>query len=797
MDAGWRATGEPVLDYILTRVDADRRTALTAELDTLFRGAAAEFDYVEVLNASRTSYTPYGEFRSAEEFLRRLRERLGPPAAATGRIEPADAAGPPAEATWLRGLLRALGPGWAAEPAELDPVRYLGQELRDLVDLERVPMPSLVAELDTLLADGRTEAELAGYLAAAGVRRGVVSAAGAFLRALRHEAHEIASAYVPAADDPERVAARTLDDLREGEFARAMTGLVRCRGVPAIRAGVPETFAGAVGELLDGVLPPMVTAYLDETAYAAQHVVDRAGLRRACWMRSALEVLRADHGDRDAAAFADPAQLGAVDGVLRDRIRRHPSYAAGVSVELPAAHWWWAGGPVAGPAVGIGWHAAAGVWQATVTTTESGSRAARRLVDRAVRAATGGLGALLELRDVRADVDVLDEGGSAVWSGRGVAVPLTGDRLVVPKEIVGAPSGERLVSAVTAHGVLTGSGIPARWVVELVRDGKTGAPTGSAVATFVVDGEPRASRVTALETALRDWEDGLGAPIGDWRSATRPTSIGRYGWGRETFAYDPPRAHPLLNGVSAHLWDGELGPALVGLARGYAVDVVADVDRRPWEEDWVAAFSYLGGERWDAYLAGLVAATRQLSEQRWYELCLARSGVQFVAEGPAGERLAGVVDAGRIAALDDAMRTFGHRFGPVPLDEVPGRLHRVHRWWRYPSGTPSGSRAPAPGELAAEVAKEAARPERQRPTRAGTASLTRIASTLDRVLAGELPGCDGTAATEFCNDAAGSWLATADLTKHVLGFFRPIAHHARLWRTPDASGPPPASPAPE
>lgn len=792
----WRGSGKPVLDYLLDGLGADDRTALAGELDTLFRGAAAEYDYVAVLTASGARYTPYGEFRSAEEFLRRLRERLGPPAPAAVRDEPATvAARPDAAAGLLPGLLRALGPGWAADPGEVDPVRYLGQELRDLVDLERMPVASLVAELDVLLGPGPTEADLGAQLAAAGVRPGVVPAAGAFLRALRDEAHEIASGYVPVADDPALVAARTLDDLSDGEFARAMTGLVRCRGVPAIRAGVPDGFDDAVGELLDGVLPPMVAAYLDETAYAAQDVVDDAGLRRACWMRSAVEVIRSDHGGRDAAAFVDPAQVGAVDAVLRDRIRRHPSYAAAVSVELPATHWWWAGGPVGGPAVGIGWHAGAGVWQATVTANETGIRAGRGLVDRAVRAAADGLGRRMEVREARAAVDVLDQSGAVVWSGAAVPVTLAGDRLVVPKEIAGAPAGRRLVSAVTATGVLTGGETPVRWAVELVRDGKTGAPSGSAVATLVLDRELPASRVSALEAALRGWEDGLGVPIGDWRSVTRPTSIGRYGWGRETFAYDPPRAQPLLNGVSAHLWDGELGPALVGLTRGYAVDVVADVDRRPWEEDWVAALAYLGAERWRGYLDGLVAATRQLTEQRWYELCLARSGVQFVAEELADDRLGGVVDAPRIAALDDAMRTFGHRFGPVSLDEVPGRLHRVHRWWRYPSGTPSGSRAPAPGELAAEVAKEASRPERQRPTRAKTSSLTRIASALDRVLSGEVPGCDGASAAQFCNDVAGSWLGTADLTKHVLGFFRPIAHHARLWRTPDGSPTPSAPPA--
>lgn len=792
----WRAEGRPVLDQLLAGLGQDDRDRLADDLDALFRVARTEFDHVEVLNASRTHYTPYGEFRSAEEFLRRLRERLGPPA--TGDRD-RQAPGAPARDghARLRGLLRALGPGWAAELGEVDPVRYLGQELRDLVDLERLPVPALVAELDALLAGGRSEAELAGYLSAAGVRQGVVPDAGAFLRALRDEAHEVATAYVPVAADPEWVAMHTVDDLRDGEFARAMTGLVRCHGVPAIRGGLPDGFADEVGELLDHVLPPMVAAYLDETVHAAQHTVDEPGLRRACWMRSAVEVLRTEYGGRDAAAFVDPVQLGAVDGVLRDRIRRHPSYAAGVPVDLPAAHWWWAGRPVAGPAVATGWHAGAGVWQASVTTAESGARAARRLVDRVVRAASDGLGGLFEVRDARAEIDVLGHRGGVAWTGPAVAVSLNGDRLVVPKVIPGAPPGERLVTSVTAHGVLSG-GVPARWAVELVRDGETGAPTGSAVATLVLDAEPPASRAAAFESALRGWEDGLGVPLGEWRSTTRPTSIGRYGWGRETFAYDPPRAHPLLNGVSAHLWDGELGPALIGLARGYAVDVVGDVDRRPWEEDWVAALAYLGAQRWDRYLADLVAATRQLTVQRWYELCLARSGVQFVAEELADARIADIVDAARIAALDDAMRTYGHRFGPVPLDDVPGRLHRVHRWWRYPSGTPDGSRAPGLGELAAELAKEAGRTERQRPTGAATSSITAIATAVDQVLSGELPGCDGASAARFCDDVAGSWAGSADLTKHVLGFFRPIAHHARLWRTPAAAtaAPAPAAPAP-
>ncbi|MBO0830262.1 MAG: hypothetical protein J2P24_21010, partial [Streptosporangiales bacterium] len=515
-----------------------------------------------------------------------------------------------------------------------------------------------------------------------------------------------------------------------------------------------------------------------------------------CWMRSALELVRPDHAGRDAAAFVDPAQLGAVDGVLRDRMRRHPDYAAGVAVELPATHWWWAGGPVAGPAVAFGWQAGAGVWQATVTTAESGARPARRLVDRMVRATADGLGGLLEVRDVRAEIDVLDQAGVAVWYDRAVPVAIAGDRLVVPKEITGAPPGERLLTAVTARSVLA-DGATARWTVELVRDGKTGAPSGSAVATFVLDAEPPASRAAAFEAALRVWEDGLGVPLGDWRSATRPTSIGRYGWGRETFAYDPPRAHPLLNGVSAHLWDGELGPALVGLTRGYAVDVVADVDRGPWEEDWIAALGYLGGEQWDGYLAGLVAATRQLTDQRWYELCLARSGIQFVAEELADPRLDGVVDPARIAALDVAMRTFGHRFGPVPLDDVPGRLHRVHRWWRYPSGTNSGARASTPSELAAELRREVAWPEHERSTGAPTVSLAGIASALDRVLSGEQPGCDGAVAAEICDDVANSWVGTADLTKHVLGFFRPIAYHARLWRTPDPTVPATPAPSPD
>ncbi|MBO0828223.1 MAG: hypothetical protein J2P24_10635, partial [Streptosporangiales bacterium] len=313
----WRDEGRPVLDHLLADLGPDDHVALAADLDALFGVARAELDYIQVLNAAGAHYTPYGDFRSTEEFLRRLRERLDsvPTPGAGERVDPAPPAASATPATpappvqvedaWLRGLLRALGPGWAAEPADVDPVGYLGQELRDLVDLERVPVPSLVAEIDALLAGPRTEADLAGYLSAAGVRPGVVPAAGAFLRALRDEAHEVAYTYVPVADDPEWVAEGTLDDLRDGEFARAMTGLVRCYGVPAIRGGVPDGFADEVGELLDGVLPPMVTAYLDETAYAAQHAADGAGLRRACWMRSALELVRADHAGRDAAAFVD------------------------------------------------------------------------------------------------------------------------------------------------------------------------------------------------------------------------------------------------------------------------------------------------------------------------------------------------------------------------------------------------------------------------------------------------------------------------------------------------------------
>src|SRR5690606_28981375 len=194
----------------------------------------------------------------------------------------------------------------------------------------------------------------------------------------------------------------------------------------------------------------------------------------------------------------------------------------------------------------------------------------------------------------------------------------------------------------------------------------------------------------------------LGAPVTDWVSAANPATVGRFGWGRETFAHDLPRPHPLLTGISRHLWDGDLLSALAGLTRVYAGQVFADVDRRPWETDWVAALQYLGPDGWDEFVVRLVHWSRSVTDDDWYLLCAARSGIQLLAD-ELGPRLPGYVRAGRVRTLDVAMRTFGHQFGPVPLTCVPARLHRVHKWWRYPAGTRGADLAVSLPELAVEL----------------------------------------------------------------------------------------------
>lgn len=791
MTGSWRAANEDAVGFLVAgarvRAGGDRAhvETLVGELDDLLAASTSEFQYIQVVIESGAHFSPYGEFPSAEAFVRTLRDRLAaPPAAGTPSPPKARAPVPEPEAVdfpLLRRLLRSLWSGWRDHSDDVDVVDHLGLETRDLVELEGIEPASLLAEIDRLLSSGWSRSEHDQFLSDAGAYYSRAGTVEQFWRDLREQVADLGSGLPRPTVDPVAVTTETLDALSHGAFGRAMTGLVRRYATPALRTGEFAGFRAGFADRLDQVLPQWVERYIDRACHVAQCVVDDATWTRARWMRSAIELLVTEFAGSDAAAFVDPHQVEVIDGLLTSPVTRFARAAGSAEPELPDSHWWWVQeSPGAVGHVGLPthlrWYRGWGTWQARVDLREDDGSA--DLSARMVRAGLVGLAGAFAPRDATVAVQVRGDDGGTRWAGRSLSARVLGDRLVVDDaRLAAAPDGERVITSATIRGTV--GGVDACWSVDLV------GPVGEASwgwAVLVVDRAPASDGDGMLAEALRGWEYELGAPLVDWCSAATPTLIGRYGWEGETFAHDPPRPHPLLTGISRHLWDGDLQLGLTGVARVYADELFDHIDGRPWEDDWVAALRYVGADGWAEFVGRLVHWTRELSAREWYVLCATRSGIQFVDEELGDERLAGLVDAQRVRTLDVAMRAFGHLFGPIPLPAVPGRLHRIHRWWRYPAGTPNGSEPADLRQLVVGLRSELDRSDR--PTGAETSTLTSILRGCERVLDGTLVGFGARDAETVCGLVVEGWSADAELSHQVLGYFRPITYHESRWALP-------------
>lgn len=820
MTGDWRAVDASVVAFLSAKAVSGElpggAEGVVTELDELLGAATSEFHYVQVVIESGANFSPYGEFHTAGEFLRALRSRLadprgargaaaegaaagdggaGRPAATAARADLADAA--PSERPLLRRLLRTLWSGWRDASDDVDVVEHLGAAVRDLIDLAGVPPVAILAEIDQLLQAGWSHADHVSFLAETGAYDVGSGDAETFWQQLRDHVAELAERHPRPEADPKTVTEATLAALDHGQFGRAMTGLVRRYGLPALRGGDLPHFRATVSALLDRVLPQWVERYVDALCYAAQSVADDIDWTRVRWMRSAVELLLTEYARTDAAAFVDTDQVGLVDGLLAAPTCRFRLARGAPVPQLPDSHWWWAGqeghperdgvARVGHPAH-LRWYRGWSAWQARPARSHDESltpvAVARELSARMIRAGLVGFAGLLQPRAASVTVQVLDAGGTAIWSARSLPARTLGDRLVVDDaDLTAAPPGERVISSATVRGRV--GDVTASWSAELIRTCHGAEEmTRWGWATLVVDGGLSTADDATLGTALKTWEEELAAEVTDWSSAATPTLIGRYGSARETFAHDPPRPHPLLIGISRHFWDGELLLGLAGVARVYAAHLFDEVDRRPWETDWVAALRYLGADGWDEFIGRLVHWTRELAADDWYLLCAARSGLQFVAEELAGDQLAALIRQDRVATLDDAMRTFGHPFGPIPLTSVPSRLHRRHKWWRYPAGPSEADDPPTLQALVVELRAELDRPEQDRSTKAPADALRRILAGCERVLDGTLPGFRGADAATVNRLVADGWNAAATLTGRLRGYFQPIEHHAESWALP-------------
>lgn len=510
-------------------------------------------------------------------------------------------------------------------------------------------------------------------------------------------------------------------------------------------------------------------------------------------MRSAVQLLLTEYGQTDAAAFVDVDQVALVDGLLAAPTCRFRRVAGAPAPQLPASHWWWQEEPTDSaharqglPGV-LRWYRGVGAWQARPTVAEEHADdpvvQAKELSTRMIRAGLNGLAAVLRPHAASVTVQVLDPAGQTSVAAGPLPARVMGDRLVVTDTNLPNPAvGERVITSATVHGTI--GAVPASWSAEVIRVRSGGRDvTGWGWATLVVDGVLSRAEDEELGAALHSWEDELTAPLLDWASGVQPTMLGRYGRGRETVAHDLPRHYPLLTGISKHLWDGDPLPALAGISRVYADQVFEQVASRPWETDWVAALHYLGVEGWDEFLARLARWTRELTEDDWYLLCAARSGMQLLAEELTEASLGALLRPGRIRTLDDAMRTFGHTFGPVALTTVPTRLHRRHKWWRYPAGTPDVTTSCTLRQLVVQLRTELDRSAKQRTTDAATDDLKRVLNGCERVLDGSLTGFRGSDAATVCR-LVDKWRPDAELTALAFGYFQPIKYHDSLWTLP-------------
>ncbi|MBO0830037.1 MAG: hypothetical protein J2P24_19865, partial [Streptosporangiales bacterium] len=255
---------------------------------------------------------------------------------------------------------------------------------------------------------------------------------------------------------------------------------------------------------------------------------------------------------------------------------------------------------------------------------------------------------------------------------------------------------------------------------------------------------------------------------------------------------EQPAPRDLRVAVSRQLWAGELRSGLVGLARVLGGEPGADGDLRAWHADWVAALADAGRDAVEALLAELVDETRALDYPRWLLLCAARSGLQLAGDELADDRLAGLMPRAGVRTLDDAMRTFGHRFGPAAGAHVPPGL-ADHPWWRYPEWTEHAHRPIPLAELTEQLWAELDRPERDRRTKAPTRSLASVLRTVRRVADGELPGLTREAAAEITEQVTDRWDLGAAPTDQLLRYVEPIAA-AAPWPAPGEPGRKPRAP---
>lgn len=813
MGADWRAERSDPLDYLAHHVDRADAAAVSAELGELCARAASEYDYVSLIVASGARFTPYGQFGTAADFVHQLRERLASPAVVAPAVQETEQAedAEPEAATYQvepvadelscprlgKLLVMLYAKGLTTPSHALDAVDHGLGRLIDRGDVEPLV---IAAELADLLEGEHTEADLVRVVSRTGVGftpDPAYPTTTDFLRGLRQRLAEPTGGGPEYGVTPAAVVEGTLTALKQGDLHAAMTGLARMYGAPELGTAAFPVFEQRVGELLDHVLPHAVADYVDDVTLAAETVADDASWTRARWMRSAVELLLTAHAGRAAADFVDRAQVAQIDDLLCA-----PTCGFGVPVgrthpRFPNSHWWWAlesrsvaPASRAGLPMHARWYPAQGVWRVRVPLGDTGAAdetaVARDLSRRLLDATTAAFGAHLKPRSATAMVQVLDAEGSVDWADASMTAEVReGAFVVTDPDLASAPPGERVVTVATVRGLLGRGGHRAEWSVEVLRrrgdDGRVLTVGGSAVFSLTDGGELGAGDADALATALRAWEEELDTPLTDWRSSTHPTLVSRYGLGCEVFAAGPPRARPLLTGVSKHLWAGELRLGLVGICRAYGAGLLDDPVSRVWQDDWIAALAAAGREPVEEFLTGLVDETRRLDYPRWHQLCAARSGIQLVGERLDDERLAGLFPVDAVRQFDDAMRSFGRRFGPVPRGHVPGEqgganpLWDGHPWWRYPANaTDAGTLVDLDG-LATALWAELDRPERERRTKASTRSLATVVRAVQAVCEGESAGFTERVAHTVCEQVTERWDLGASLTDDVLKYFQPIA----------------------
>lgn len=810
----WRTERPDPIEFLTGRADeaCDDVGAVATELSALCASAGSEFDYVSVIVESGARFTPYTDYGSAELFLTRLRDRLSEaaahaPAPAKAVAAPARtpdpvparprAAEPPACPRLHALLVMLYAKGCGTTGSALEEVEHgLGR----LVEVADVDPGAVAAELAELLEEGRSEADFAEVVARSGAHfthDAACPTTADLLAGLRERLVSPLAAGPEMASAPAAVIEGTLAALKRGDLHPAMTGLVRMYGVPELRIADFPAFETKVGDLLDQVLPMWVADYVDDAVQVAQTVADDADWARARSMRSAIELLLTAYAGRAAYAFVDRAEVAKIDALLAA-----PTCHFGVPVgrtapRFPNSHWWWVLDPPAEEAANRAglpmhprWYPGRGTWRIDLPMPgDGGADASAEFAERMVRGTLSAFGDLFEPRTATAMVQALRGDGAVVWADASLRAEVRGDRLdVTDPDLSRAPAEGRVVTAVTVRGAFGRGGHRAELSVELLRrcgdDGREVTSGGYAV--LVVDAELEAVDNGALTQVLRAWEDELGAPIADWRSSTRSTMVSRYGWGPGMFGAASPPSLPLLHGVSRHLWRGELRLGLAGLCRVFGAGELDGIDGTAWREDWIAALANGGRQAVEVLFADLVDTTRLLDYPRWHLLCAVRSGAQLVAEELQDERLAGLFPVAGMRALDDAMRSFGRRFGPVPAAHVPGTLAERHPWWRFPSDEIGGGEPVELGDLVDALWAELDRPVHERRSKAPTRSLAAVLRTARRVAEGEAAGFTARSANDVCTEVTEHWDLGAAMSDDLLRYFQPIAHGTG-WPLPGQS----------